>query len=950
MSSYRNLKNGTLDKYRSLSWYGQPVYSTYPRLVSYLRINLGSEFAELLAYPQIVTTNQGSPQIYWGSDQVGYQATPLSQLAPHEKAMAFKRFEAKVLIVQQYAKKLINSLQEEERKWGQLLEKAFTIPDEEHIFVDGDSVVATAWGFELTTSHKDALFSTSGVHTEENPFTGTPFSIPPSSPDTSALLPEEKTEGYDSPSSPASLGLPSSTPRKEEDARAESIDVPPPVDPSASPPKNDSVQRSPETSETDPFATLSDKTPVDNDSVQQNLQKTERIELAIPTDVPLPPPPPPLGGQAVNAPLSSSQLTDKEFVQAPGAPEQTKNNSNDGGAPTYPPSQPPASHYRPKGCFKWGVLLLLLLLLFFVLFKWCNTTPNPLPEIPGIIVPIDSSAVGVSPDSMKSIVSNRLNIALTGENVDITNFAKDFKIAYPGDQFRIIYYDTLTYRLQIQVPDTLREALMEEIPEKLKKYKMLIWHESLFDRGKIPMDPGFSDISQAWYFKAVKADLAWDKSYGQPDLIVAIIDDGFDLNHPEFTGKVVKPWNVCEHSSNVMTNPGAKHGTHVASTAVGLRDNNNGSAGIAPDCKLMPIQVSDRNGFITSTAVIDAVLYAIHQGANVVNLSLGLSINDVVTTYPLNAQLDIIKHSQLEEERFWDKIFKMADERNVTLVLAAGNQNVMAGIDPMQRNPLGIKVSAVDDKGVKAQFSNYGPYATISAPGVNIYNATPGNQYEFLSGTSMAAPIVTGGIALIKSAKPDISNRELIDLLQKTGLPVLAPSQKVGPIIQLDKALGASPSSSSCPDIKQKIDSLLEEIERLKEACPDAVGSVDTMKMPEKLDNFDFCVGRWKSTTYINNSDGEKVTIYLDLYPDKKGKITLVELNNTQCVADLDLSIAKNALLIDQQKPAGCNPPPQFYNQYHFSCQPDAEGYAECIAQNKKLKANHFKFRLVKIK
>jgi subtilisin family serine protease len=619
-----------------------------------------------------------------------------------------------------------------------------------------------------------------------------------------------------------------------------------------------------------------------------------------------------------------------------------------------PPILVRASYLTTWGCLKWLLLLFIIFLFLFLFIKMCSGGQGGatiLPPQSGIIVPIDSAQVVIDPDSIKSIVANRLNIALIGQKKSIPDFATAFKEAYPDDQYQVIYYDTLTYRLQVQIPDSLREFMIEDMPKKLKEFEMLVWHESLFNRNKFPTDPGFKDNDKKWYFKAVQADQIWDKTYGKNNIIIAIIDDGFDISHPEFKDKIVKPWNVCEKTVNVMTNTRSYHGTHVAGTATGVRDNNGGMSGIAPDCKLMPIQVGDRNGLISSTAVIDAVLYAINQGANVINLSLGLAVDDVVKSYPLNVQQDIINNSYKEEEAFWDKIFKMADAKNVTIILAGGNQDVLIGIDPMQRNRSGIKVSAIDPNGEKASFSNFGKYSTISAPGVHIYNSIPGNRYDYLDGTSMAAPIVTGGIALIKSLKPDISNRDLIELIQKTGKPINSPGRKIGPLLQLDKAIGPLPPSDvSCPDIKSKIDSLQNEIERLKELCPDGVGEVDTMKMPPKGDDINFSVGRWRSTTYIHNNSGEKITIYFDFFADKTGKITLVEPDNTQCTADLNLVLKSPMLLIDQQIAAICKPPPTHYTQYKFSCQPDANGCAECTAQNKRIKANRFKFKLIKVK
>jgi subtilisin family serine protease len=607
---------------------------------------------------------------------------------------------------------------------------------------------------------------------------------------------------------------------------------------------------------------------------------------------------------------------------------------------------------------RWTFWLMLLLLLFLLIFLWEKCTSGDdgssglFPENPGLIVPIDTTTIISDPDSVRTIVSNRLNIAVASGNM--VAFADALNEAYPDNNFKIIYYDTLTHRLQLEIPDSLRESLIDEIPQKIKNFELLVWHESLFDNKKTPGDPDLSAVEKNWFLKTIGASAAWDVTYGNPGIVVAIIDDGFDLSHPEFKGKVVKPWNVCERSADVMPYNQSDHGSHVAGTAVANRDNGTGICGIAPDCKLMPIKVSDRNGNISNTAVIDAVLYAIYQGANVVNLSLGMSFSSI-NRLPPGIQEDIIEHRFREEELFWDKIFKLADERNVTLVLAGGNDGVLIGIDPMQRNQLGIKVSAVDSDSKLANFSNHGTASTVSAPGTKIYSSIPGGRYRSMDGTSMAAPVVTGAVALIKSVNPDIKNRDLIELLKSTGIPVKSPGKKAGKLVQLDKALqklmnpgNSDDSGGNCDEVNRKIDSLQREIDRLKKSCQISSEPVDTMKIPAG-DDLRLCSGRWKSTTFIHNNDGEAVTLLFDINQDGSGKLTMLEPDNIKCVSELAVSLKSSTLSINQLDMARCIPPPGGYNAYEFTCKPDANGFASCTARNKLVRANKFQFRLIKI-
>jgi subtilisin family serine protease len=635
-----------------------------------------------------------------------------------------------------------------------------------------------------------------------------------------------------------------------------------------------------------------------------------------------------------------------------------------------PPVEPPPPEVPPRkrrwswnwGCLRWllwALLLLLLVLLFAWLFKHCHGcgrigSAPLLPEYPGVVVPVDPDKIVADPDSIRTIVANRLNIALVGSNKDIPAFASAFKQAYPSDEYQIIYYDTLIYRLQITVPENSRESLLTEIPAKLPAFEMLVWTESLFQTWKIPSDPGFQDPASKWYLDAVGAPGAWDSSLGSKNVVIAVLDSGFDLAHPELKGKIYKPWNVCSRTIDVSSPnaEGSMHGTHVAGIAAAMNDNGVGVAGLAPQSSIMPIRVTDDNGLITSSAVIDGVLYAIHQGAHVINLSIGAVFTDVVKNIPVNVQQDIAANNFRDEAAFWKRLFQEADERNITVVIAAGNENALIGIDPMQRSPVTIKVSAVDQQLQKASFSNFGSGSTISAPGVNIFSTVPGGNFKYLDGTSMAAPVVSGGVALIKSLKPDISNRELIQLLQRTGKPVQTQSPfRVGNLIQLDKALSGTTDGSggeACSDVYWKIDSLNREIERLKGMCPNMEFGQDTMKMPVGGD-IKSVIGRWRSTTQLSSLSGDPLTLYFDIYPGSGGKLTVVEINQAQFVANLSISLTPSSLEFNQNEPASNEALGRGYHPYEYTCKSDANGYADCVAQNKIVPANRVNFKLVKI-
>lgn len=516
-----------------------------------------------------------------------------------------------------------------------------------------------------------------------------------------------------------------------------------------------------------------------------------------------------------------------------------------------------------KGCLKWLLGLIILLFLFWLLSSLihsCNSQKDVsniggggenrgggidrpgssdrgdqvkdpvedfkggyefLPVTPGVIPPIDTLNFGYSKDSVTRIVSDRLNILLEGNsNGLIALFAKDFKTAYPSNEYQIVYYDTLLKILQILVPPLERERIKKDLPLRLSNYKMFIWDETLFESTIKLNDPSLKNIKQSWQIKACQVYDAWDITLGDKEIVIAIIDDGFDLEHPEFSGKIVKPYNVWTKNNKVSTSI-TGHGTHVAGIALATANNGIGIAGIAPNCSFMPVQVADNTNIMTITSILEGVLYAIYQGADVINISLGMVLNFQASPWSKQRQGELVRNHFKEEERLWAEVFKIADAHNATLVLAAGNENILAGVDPFHRPSQAITVSAIEEINKpfsKSSFSNFGDYSTISAPGVHIYSTYGKSGYAYLDGTSMAAPIVSGTIALMKSIDKSITTSSIKKILIETGIPVKGD---VGNLIQVGKAIKAVSDGNfnkdnidDCEKIKIENDSLKKEIKK----------------------------------------------------------------------------------------------------------------------------------------
>lgn len=506
-----------------------------------------------------------------------------------------------------------------------------------------------------------------------------------------------------------------------------------------------------------------------------------------------------------------------------------------------------SSAWKPWGFWGWlwrllAFLLLLFLLLFILSFiKGCEhgrpdipkeilqpndsmTTPrvhidtlisgvptdidNPGPYLPAPddnhLQPIDDDEI-ITDDEGTQLVGDRLNVLLDDPNAGDETFrqwSKEFKQLYPGEAYQVLYYDPLTKLMQIGVPAAEREAIMERLPRQITDISFKVFDENIMsEMATRPNDPGFRYEQIAWYFAPIQAYEAWDVTQGSEDVTVAIVDSYFDLTHNELNStRITKPFSVTRRTGNVAPDASCAeddvaymHGSMVASQAIGTINNHCGLAGIAPKCKFMPVSLGNQ---FTSLTIIQGLLYAIYQGANVVNLSCGQSFNQTpVQTLPVEQQIELSKHYNKRGEAVWNFAFKLANERNVTIVWAAGNDHVVAGLDPSKRNATTIVVSAVDHDLKRCDFSNFGNFpsqgiaqSTVSAPGNDIFGAIPGRSFDIGPGTSFAAPIVTGAVALMKSLKPTLTNEQIVSILKETGKPI-SGDNTIGPLLQIKNAL-----------------------------------------------------------------------------------------------------------------------------------------------------------------
>lgn len=412
-----------------------------------------------------------------------------------------------------------------------------------------------------------------------------------------------------------------------------------------------------------------------------------------------------------------------------------------------------------------------------------------LPKKPNKLMPIPPDKIIKDPDGYTDIVSDRLNIFIKDKDITISQFADDFKKTFPDSSYKILSYHEDISLLQIQFPENKVSTIKDELKNKMNKYKLLMWSEAIYSSNKVFNDSYFTKNEYNWYFKAIKCFQGWEYTTGSDSVIIAVIDGNFDLNHRELKeSKIYKPFNINKWNSDVTLLGKTMHGSHVSGTIIAKNNNSFGLSGIAPACRYMPIEASDGNTRFPLSNIVYALLYARNNKADVVNLSIGLGAPENLRKSNPNYDKFLNRMNGFEE--FMTELLKMMDEENITVVFAGGNENNPIQFDPQKRNKYSINVCAINEDIKKARFSNYSldtNIFTIAAPGVNILSCTKNNEFFNGKGTSMAAPIVSGTIALMKSIKPNLTNQQIRDILNKTGQDLGDP--KIGKMIRVDNIM-----------------------------------------------------------------------------------------------------------------------------------------------------------------
>jgi subtilisin family serine protease len=320
-------------------------------------------------------------------------------------------------------------------------------------------------------------------------------------------------------------------------------------------------------------------------------------------------------------------------------------------------------------------------------------------------------------------------------------------------------------------------------------------------------------VGNQWALPKISAPAGWTRAAGAAPVTVAVIDTGVDVSHPDLASRVwhnpgeiagngvdddgnglvddVTGWDFFHGDASVYDSGDQNgdgeaddmHGTHVAGTIAAQRNNSVGVAGVADNARIMPLKFIGPDGGYTSDAV-EAIHYAVSMGARVINASFGS------TTYA-PALCDAIAEAGAE---------------GVVFVAAAGNDgtdNDASAFWPANCPATTLlSVAATTQSDSLASFSNRGrAQVDLGAPGQSVYSTLPGGAYGNLSGTSMAAPHVTGVAASVLGVRPDLAPWQVVTAIVDGGDPVasLAATTATGRRVNLDGALRAA--ATGVPDV-----------------------------------------------------------------------------------------------------------------------------------------------------
>ena len=284
----------------------------------------------------------------------------------------------------------------------------------------------------------------------------------------------------------------------------------------------------------------------------------------------------------------------------------------------------------------------------------------------------------------------------------------------------------------VRAPDGKRDAALASL--RREKSVNRVQREVLVDAlDTTPNDPEWPD---QWGLRTAGFPKAWDVTRGSKNVVVAVLDTGVDGSHPELRGALVPGRDIVNGDYYPADDNG--HGTAVAGVIAARGNNSIGLAGACWACLVMPVKVLGKDGTGTTADVAAGIIWAVDNGARVINLSLGAPGTD-------DALSEAIDY---------------AASKDVVIVAAAGNSSSTSPFYPAADSAV-IGVAASNPEDQLYSWSNHGAWVQVAAPGCNDALWLRGG-YVSMCGTSAAAPLVAGLAALVRSARPTATAQETV--------------------------------------------------------------------------------------------------------------------------------------------------------------------------------------------
>lgn len=351
------------------------------------------------------------------------------------------------------------------------------------------------------------------------------------------------------------------------------------------------------------------------------------------------------------------------------------------------------------------------------------------------------------------------------------------------DEFALTQLRTLSFKVQTTIPQLNIAAVEVTVGQEhvamahlLDSPYVTFVEPDYAIYATAPLPPNDPYWYRQWGPSKINAPAIWKTTFGDPDVIVAILDSGIQPDHEDLAyslwvnddeipdnllddddnGKIDDVWGwhfyhieeqliyVPREDNHINDDYG--HGTHVAGIVGAQVNNHVGIVGVAAGSRLMTVKILDQNGDGWYSDIARGIVYAVDNGADIINLSVG----GVPSSQTLQAAVDY------------------AYARDVLVVASAGNTGGAVLYPAACEHVLAVGATAQDDN--RWPLSNYGPSIVIAAPGVGIYSTWTSGTYFTITGTSMAAPHVSGVAALLRSLSPSLPVTHLSEIITSTAV------------------------------------------------------------------------------------------------------------------------------------------------------------------------------------